>query len=176
MRLEIVVLVALKLKTLQLHYISWVIGECDRLNWCNLERIGMWNWRWWKLKNRLNVWTERERTGDLDDDWGLTEWHCKLIILWLWWYVNRWVWSTGGVLLTGENWSTGRETYIVGGRWMNGYGVLVEWYWQGKTEVLGEKHYIAWVVCEWMGMKHWWNDTDRRKLKYWERNIIYRGW
>ena len=41
------------------------------------------------------------------------------------------------------------------------YRVLVEWYWQGKTKVLGEKHYIAWVVGEWMGMEHWWNDTDR---------------
>ena len=56
------------------------------------------------------------------------------------------------------NWSIGRETlYSVGGRWMNGYGALVEWYWQGKTEVLGEKYYIAWVVGEWMDMEHWWN-------------------
>jgi len=55
---------------------------------------------------------------------------------------------------------------------MNGYGALVEWYWQGKAEVLGEKYYVAWVVGEWMGMEHWWNDTDRGKLKYWERNII----
>ena len=30
----------------------------------------------------------------------------------------------------------------------------------GKTEVLGEKHYIAWVVDEWMSMEQWWNDTD----------------
>jgi len=29
---------------------------------------------------------------------------------------------------------------------MNVYGALVEWYWQGKTEVLGEKYYIVWVV------------------------------
>jgi hypothetical protein len=57
------------------------------------------------------------------------------------------------------NWSTGRETlYSVGGRWMNGYGALVEWFWQGKTEVLGEKHYTELVVGEWMGMEHWWND------------------
>jgi len=27
-----------------------------------------------------------------------------------------------------------------------------------------------------MGMEHWWNGTDRGKLKYWERNIIYCGW
>ena len=76
------------------------------------------------------------------------------------------------MVLTGENRSTGRETlYSVGGRWMNGYGALVEWYWQGRTEVLGEKHYLAWVVGEWMGMEHWWNDTDRVKPKCWERNL-----
>jgi hypothetical protein len=77
---------------------------------------------------------------------------------------------------------------------------LVEWYWQGKTEVLGDKHYTVLVVDGWMSMEHWWNDTDRGnwstgretlysvggrwmneygalvewywqgKLKYWERN------
>jgi hypothetical protein len=25
-----------------------------------------------------------------------------------------------------------------------------------------------------MGMEQWWNDTDRGKLKFWERNIIQR--
>ena len=55
-------------------------------------------------------------------------------------------------------------------------GSLVEWYWQGKTEVLGEKHYTAWVVGGWMSMEQWWNDTDRGKLKYWEKNIIQCGW
>jgi hypothetical protein len=29
---------------------------------------------------------------------------------------------------------------------------------------------------EWMSMEQWWNDTDRGKLKYWEENIIQRGW
>jgi len=84
--------------------------------------------------------------------------------------VNEWVWSIGGMVLTGENWSTGRKTlYSVGGRWMSGYGALVDWYWQGKTWVLGEKHYTASVVVEWMSMKHWCNDTDRGKPKYWEK-------
>jgi len=50
------------------------------------------------------------------------------------------------------------------GAWWNGT--------DGKTDVLGEKHYIAWVVGEWMGMERWWNGTDRGNLKYWERNII----
>jgi hypothetical protein len=31
---------------------------------------------------------------------------------------------------------------------MNGYGALVEWYLQGKPEVLGEKHYTPLVVGE----------------------------
>jgi len=56
------------------------------------------------------------------------------------------VWSSGGMILTGE------------------------------TEVLGEKHYTAWVVDGWMSMEQWWNDTDRGKLKYWEKSIIQRGW
>jgi len=91
--------------------------------------------------------------------------------------MNEWVWSNGGMILTGENWSTGRKTlYSVGGGWMDEYGAMVEWYWQGKTEVLGEKHYTAWVVDERMSMEQWWNDTDRGKLKCWEKNIIQRGW
>ena len=152
--------------------------------------------------------------------------------------MNEWVWSNGGMILTGENWSTGRKTlysvggrwmneygamvelflqgktgvlgekhytawvvdewmsmeqwrnyfteenwsigrktlYSVGGRWMNGYGAIVEWCWQGKTEGLGEKYYAAWVVDEWMGMEQLWNDADRGKRKVWEKNIIQRGW
>jgi len=67
------------------------------------------------------------------------------------WVVDEWVWSNGGMILTGENWSAVRKTlYSVGGRWMNEYEAMVEWYWQGKTEVLGEKHYTAWVVDEWI--------------------------
>ena len=116
--------------------------------------------------------------------------------------MNEWVWSIGGIILTGKtevqgekhyaawlvdewmsmehwwnytdrgNWSTGRKTlYSVGGRWMNECGALVEWYWQGKTGVLGEKHYTARVGDGWISMEQWWNDTDRGKLKYWEKNL-----
>ena len=81
-------------------------------------------------------------------------------------------------------WKTGVNTVWLemlvlcsfGERRVNEYGAMVECYWQGKTEVLGEKHYTTWVVCGWMSMEQWWNDTDRGKLKYWERNIIQRGW
>ena len=69
-----------------------------------------------------------------------------------------------------------KGVYIIIYRMTNEYGAMVERYWQGKTEVLGEKHYTAWVVDEWMSMEQWWNDTDRGKLKYWEENIIQRGW
>jgi len=66
------------------------------------------------------------------------------------------------MILHEVKWSTGRETlYSVCGGWMNVYGAMVEWYWQGKTEVRGEKHYTVWVVDEWMSMEQWWNDTDR---------------
>jgi hypothetical protein len=68
------------------------------------------------------------------------------------------------------------KLYADGGRRMNECGAMVEWYWQGKTEVLGEKHYTACEVDEWMSAEQWWNDTDRGKLKYWKKNIIQRVW
>ena len=52
--------------------------------------------------------------------------------------MDGWVWSNGGMILTGENWSTGRKTYSVGGRWMDEFRTMLEWYWEGKTEVMGE--------------------------------------
>jgi len=42
------------------------------------------------------------------------------------------------------------------GEWSNGGMILV-----GETEVLGEKHYTAWVVDGWMSVEQWWDDTDR---------------
>ena len=92
--------------------------------------------------------------------------------------------------------------YSVCGRWMNGYGAIVEWYWQwemevlggklyivwvvvvdaygtmvelylqGENDVLGGKHYIVWVVGEWKCLEQWWNGTDSGKRMYRERNII----
>ena len=77
------------------------------------------------------------------------------------WWDRKYAWCIGGMILTGENWSTGRKTlYSMGGRWMNEYGAMVEWYWQGKTEVLREKRYIAWVVDVWMSVEDWWNFTN----------------
>ena len=66
------------------------------------------------------------------------------------WYMDEWVWSNGGMILTGENWSAGRKTlYSVGGRWMskhsNGGMILT-----GENWSTGEKHYTPWVVDEWM--------------------------
>jgi len=99
-----------------------------------------------------------------------------------------------------------KTLYSVCGRRMNEYGGTVEWYWQEKPEVLlekhftvsvvdewmsmgqwwndtdwetwstGKKHYTAGVVVDWVSMEEWWNDTDRVELKYWEKNIIQRGW
>jgi len=36
---------------------------------------------------------------------------------------------------------------------------------------VGEKHGV-WVVGGRMSMEQWWNDTDRGKLKYWEKNLL----
>ena len=99
--------------------------------------------------------------------------------------MDEWVWSNGGMVLTGENWSTGRKTlysvggrwmsmeqwwndtdrgnwstgretlYSVGGRWMNEYGAVMEWYWQGKTEVLEDRNYRAFVVDERLSLEQW---------------------
>jgi hypothetical protein len=58
--------------------------------------------------------------------------------------MNEWVWSIGGMVLTGE------------------------------TEVLGEKHYTASVLDEWMSMERWWTDTETGNPKYSERNLSQR--
>ena len=127
------------------HYTAWVVDE------------------WMSMEQR---WNDTDR-GKLKY-WEKNTIECR-------WQVDEWVWNIGGMILTGENWSTWRKTlYSVGGRWMDVYGAMVEWYWQGKTEVLGGKHYTAWVVDGWMRMEQWWNDIDRGKLNYWERNITQR--
>ena len=121
--------------------------------WMNgYEALVEWYWQ-----EKTEVLGEKHYTGLVVDGWMSME---------QWWNdTDR------------ENWSTGRKTlYNVGSRWVNEFGAMVEWYWQGKTEVLGEKYYTAWVVDEWMSLEQWWNDTDRGKLKYWEKNIIQRGW
>ena len=73
--------------------------------------------------------------------------------------MDEWVWSNGGMILTGENWSTGRKTlYSVGGRWMNVYGTMVEWYWQGRTEVFPVapvgRHKSPWCFTDHMFFNH----------------------
>jgi len=128
------------------HYTVWVVDE-----WMSMEQ-------WWND-------TDRRKLMYLEKN-----------IIQCRWYMNEWVWSNGGMIRTGENWSTGRKTlYSVGGRWMNEFGAMVEWYCQGKTELVGEKHYTVWVVDKWMSMEQWWNDTDRGKLIYWEKYIIQFG-
>jgi hypothetical protein len=42
------------------------------------------------------------------------------------------------------NWSIGRKTlYSVGGRWMDEYGAMVEWYWQGKLKYWEREKYMS---------------------------------
>jgi hypothetical protein len=56
------------------------------------------------------------------------------------------VWGIGGMILTGDRLSTGKELY---------------------TAVVGDDK---------ISVVHGWNDTDRGQLKYWERYIIQRWW
>ena len=57
--------------------------------------------------------------------------------------MDGWVWSNGGMILTGE------------------------------TEVLGENHYTEWVVDGWMSMEQRWNDTDRGNIEVlWENPVL----
>ena len=60
------------------------------------------------------------------------------------------------------------KTEVLGGKhytvcvvWMDEYGALVGMVLTGETEVLGEKHCTVCVVDGWMGMEHLWNDPDR---------------
>jgi hypothetical protein len=39
------------------------------------------------------------------------------------------------------------------------------------NDVVSFSYCIASVVDEWMRMEHWWNDTDRGRLKYWEKYL-----
>jgi len=90
--------------------------------------------------------------------------------------VNECVWSNGGMVLTGGNGSTGREIlYSVGVSWMNVYGAMMEWYWQGETEILGEKNYIVCVVGDWKCMEQWRNGTDRGKWSTWRESLYCVG-
>ena len=87
--------------------------------------------------------------------------------------MDEWVWSNGGMILTGETEVLGEKHYIV---W-----VVDEWIWSnggmiltGETDVLGEKHYTVWVLDEWMSMEQWWNDTVRGKWKFWVEHLSQR--
>ena len=55
--------------------------------------------------------------------------------------MNEWVWSNGGMILTGENWSTeGKTLYSVSGRWMNEWSsgeiILTGENWNAGTRTL----------------------------------------
>jgi len=148
---------------------EWVWSNCGMIltgeNWsAGRKTLYSGGGRWmneygamveWNLQGKTEVLGEKHYTAWVVDGWMSME---------QWWNDTR------------ENWSTGRETlYSVGGRWMNEYGAIVEWYWQVKPEVLGEKHYTAWVVDEWVSMEQWWNDTHRGNPKYWEKTLYSVG-
>jgi len=44
--------------------------------------------------------------------------------------------------------------FSVSDTWISNYGALVEWYWQGKTEFLGE-NLAPWPLCPPQIYKEW---------------------
>jgi hypothetical protein len=70
------------------------------------------------MKQRENIFSQR---------YLHTIWCADIALL----IMSEGLWSNGGMIQTGENWSTLRKLY--------------------KASVVGE----------WMSMGHWWNDTDR---------------
>ena len=87
-----------------------------------------------------------------------------VLILWWFWRIVEMIW-------TRKNRSTGKILYNVSSRWMNDYGELVEWYWQGKL-----KYWEKNIIQRGCKMNEWvWSIGGKLltgKLKYWEKNII----
>jgi len=87
-------------------------------------------------------------------------------IQWWWWWSPSPSWS-----LLPSSWFNNTSNcwdYSTDNNWMNGYGVLVEWCWQQKTEVLEGKH-VSVPLCppkfhmKWPGNKPrrpWWKTID----------------
>jgi len=116
------------------HYTASVVDE-----WMSIEY-------WWNDADRGN-WSARRKTlysvgGRWMNECGaLVEWHWqgKKVLR-----AKHYTSSVGDGWMSMEhwwndtdrgNWSAGRKTlYSVSGRWMNEYGALVEWYWQGKLK------------------------------------------
>jgi len=78
------------------------------------------------LTEETEIMWERHYTALVVDGWMSME---------QWWNDTDW-----------GNWFTGRKTlYSVAGRWVDEYGAMVEWYWQGKLNYW-EKNLIQ---CGW---------------------------
>jgi len=159
------------------HYTAW---EVD--GWMSMEQ-------WWNDtdKGKMNYWEKNiiQCGGKWMNEYGaMVEWYWqgKTEVLgeknYKAWVVDRWIsteqWWNDNDRGKLEYWE--KNIIQCGGKWMIEYEAMVEWYWQGKTGVLGEKYYTAWVVDAWISMEQWWDGTDRGKLKYWGKKITQRGW
>jgi len=57
--------------------------------------------------------------------------------------------------------------------------MCMEVWWKilrGESKVVREKPFSVWVLVELMCMEKWWIETDRGKLKNWEKKIIHIVW
>jgi len=105
-------------------------NDTDRGNW-STGRKTLYSDGGRRLKEWMNEWIWNIDgmilTGETE---VLGEKHHTALVVVEWMSIEHWWNDTDR-----GNWSTGRKTwYSVGGRWMNEYGFLVEWYWQGKVK------------------------------------------
>jgi hypothetical protein len=56
------------------------------------------------------------------------------------------------MILKGEDCNTYRKIFRAGVRSSNEYVEIVEWYWNGKTEMFGEKYFTECLVEKLMNM------------------------
>ena len=120
------------------HYTASVVDE-----WMNMEH-------WWNDTERGSWSTGRKALYSIsgrrmNEYWTLVEWYWQgklkywekkftASVVDEWMSMEHW-WNDSDR----ANWNTGRRTlYSLGGSWINDYGALVGWYWQGETGLFGK--------------------------------------
>ena len=92
------------------------------------------------------------------------------------WVLDEWIWSNGGMILTGERWSTGRKSlYSVGVRWMNGCGEIVGMLLTGENWNTGRKTLYSVGGRGMNGCGAMVEWYWQGKRKYWERELLNRS-
>jgi hypothetical protein len=83
--------------------------------------------------------------------------------------------SAAGVALMKNNYHIGGVCYLMT---MTTVEIIYmnERVWSNGGMIQTGRKTLNSVGGRWMSMEQWWNDTDRGKLKDWEKYIIQHGW